>query len=827
MKVNKKGFSLIEILGVIVILGILSVVAIGFVTRLINKSKEESDNQNKRTLQMAAESYVSANKSILPKNIGERIVVSAEELHKKNYLKEEIVNNKGENCVTNSYVEVHKITKNTYDYNAFLFCGDEGAPSDSTNKPAITDLKFVDADKNPLTDYSNLRNAYISFRVKGGIDSSTNKAIPLESYHFSIAITNDGNNYLDAYNSGTLSANLMDEVEIVKKLSEFIDITKSNKFKIRVVAINNQGKKIERDITSDDFMDQSNPVCTDANSKGATDWINARSYVQNNRVRKISLTCSDGEGSGCIRKEFTRTWPNKEQHDAEFGYIKVTDNAGHSNLANDTYLKGNNFCDLPVLRDTCRVRVNVDTTYPILKIDAYKRGTTESKANNVSVFKNNVVKTIGGASADPTSEIQYNSYNVGSTANNWLNKMEFPNGIIYEINISDNLHLDSWTWKTNAPGFETTGGNYRRVREGNVGENKSGTFRDINPETENCGTRTTNTIYVSFTDEGRRYGEFTVKDKAGNATIYKIQANLDHTIPTCSLGVTGTKGNNGWYKTNNVTVRITNRADAGTSLLSRYGMGTSATNANYNSQTTNTQGNTTGITWYGYVIDNAGNTGTCNTPNLKVDTTNPTCSIGVNGVSGTNGWYKSRDVYLSLTRNDSYSGVGANLYGLTTSSSRSYNRVANTSQGNTGGVTWYGFVEDNAGNLGSCRTSGFKVDKTNPTVNCNLSGSYTRDSSNRIQISDTTSDNLSGITNKSYNMTNFSGSKATRVNELRSRSTRVTYRGSITAVDRAGNSVTIQCSGSLTVPATCDSVTWSGWSACTKACGGGTQTKCR
>ena len=65
-----KGFTLVELLATIVIVGILSIMAIAGISGLINKSRIESEKQYKRALKMAAESYYQTNKTKLPKNVG-------------------------------------------------------------------------------------------------------------------------------------------------------------------------------------------------------------------------------------------------------------------------------------------------------------------------------------------------------------------------------------------------------------------------------------------------------------------------------------------------------------------------------------------------------------------------------------------------------------------------------------------------------------------------------------------------------------------------------------------------------------------------------------
>jgi prepilin-type N-terminal cleavage/methylation domain-containing protein len=59
MKLNNKGFSLIEVLAVIVILGVLATITIPTIGAMINENKEASLKSLKKSIKSAAKAYVS------------------------------------------------------------------------------------------------------------------------------------------------------------------------------------------------------------------------------------------------------------------------------------------------------------------------------------------------------------------------------------------------------------------------------------------------------------------------------------------------------------------------------------------------------------------------------------------------------------------------------------------------------------------------------------------------------------------------------------------------------------------------------------------------
>ena len=713
---------MIELLAAIVILGVLSITAIVSVTHLITKSKDEKRDQMEKTAVMATQSYFQANTDELPKAIGESRTISLNELKSANYLKNNFKDANGKSCMERSYVKVYKKSNSDYTYTAYIYC--EGDPeednTDTVNRPDV-DISF-EGDSNAAGNLQNVSTAYLVIEIKGDSESET----AIEGYSYSLSVQTKADSYLrEVYNSGTLKGNGQTTVSIRKPITDYIDITDLTLVKAKVIARNVDGGyySTEGEISagestpeSDSYHDETNPICKEISGQAEPNqWINSKSGK-----RTIYAICDDGDGSGCIRDRFYRTWPNDKQTDAEWAYIQVKDNAKNVNI-DDNYIDNRNPCAPAYREDTCRVRVNVDSTYPGIKVEAYKR-TSDDKATGNNVIKSSVTSTFGDTKKSVDEYyLKANSYN--NLYGNWMNQANYPAGVIYKITFKDNIHLASWSWKTNVKRVEDTNNeNYEKIRTDSNTEIKSGTWKDLDPETNNCGVLTDNTITVSFADEGRRRGILTVTDKAGNTTKLIIEANIDYTKPTCELTHTGTKGTGNWYKKEKATISIS-RSDTGSSKLKDFGLNTSTTAA-YNGKPSATQGNTPkeGIRWYGHVRDNAGNTYRCQTDKMiQVDLSAPTCKVEKSGTKGSNGWWKEQRVTLKITREDG-GNSGVAKYGLVNTNTRTYdNKDTKYQDVNTTGITWYGFIEDGAGNVGSCNSGNIKLDMDAPS--CSV-GSY-------------------------------------------------------------------------------------------------------
>ena len=94
---NNKGFTLLELLATIAIIGILTTIAVFSITKYINKGKEETYANHEKTLKRAAQNYMADNLD----HIG---IINASELHTKGYL-EDLKDPKSKNsCLNDSFV---------------------------------------------------------------------------------------------------------------------------------------------------------------------------------------------------------------------------------------------------------------------------------------------------------------------------------------------------------------------------------------------------------------------------------------------------------------------------------------------------------------------------------------------------------------------------------------------------------------------------------------------------------------------------------------------------------------------------------------------------
>ena len=539
MKRNNIGFSLVELLAVVVILGLLAAIGIVATSSLIDRSKQDKMDSQKNTVTMSAQTYMQNNKNLVPKIIGESSIIKVSDLRASNYLTEDIKNNKGESCMEKSYVRVYKLSNSEYTYTTFLYCGSEEVPAEEVvPSPTIT-AKFSDSTGEIKDEIlNNVSDAYLYIEMSAASETELQNLknqgtdIYIDGYTFKIFVTKDGQKQ-EAYNSGSLSGGNESKIIINKKLNDYIDVTGITQVSLEVTAINSIGGITNTnttigesgEVSSSTYDDNVKPKCIKPESPySEDDWLNKEVYNTTKLQRKLTVGCDDGTGSGCIRNNFTMSWPNDDdQYGAEFVYIKVKDNAGNVSDENEE----------------CRFRVNVDIKAPEATVTAFTGAASSANTTQILSTKLNgtniLSKSFSVSDKKATTSIETTDYKnlvAESTEVKWMNNEKYPNGVIYKIELKDNIRLDKWTWQTNA-GYinDTKNSKYLTVNLKNPEASSGSITQDEAHGMTILHGSTHDTVYVRFYTEGMRYGVFTAYDKAGNEIQIKIAANLDRTPP--------------------------------------------------------------------------------------------------------------------------------------------------------------------------------------------------------------------------------------------------------------------------------------------------------
>ncbi len=289
IKTDNRGFTLVEILAAVTILGIISTIAIISVTKVLDRAKQNHYVTAEKNLALAGESYAGQNRAVLPKVVGQKTKISMKKLVDQNYIKQ-IKDYSKNNCdMEKSYVQIYKYSKTDYSYYAHLECPVyKSGESNNRMEPTITieakddtKIQITIEDENKLMSYS-----YIIYKGSKEMKNSGNISIP----NYNTKVTKSVN--LADYSPGAV--------------------------KVVVTATNIYGNS-STNIYQKNFEDKKAPTCiieeVDKNDKA---WTNSGPI-------KITVGCAD-EGSGCVRDSYSKVFKTT----TKYGEIVIADEAGNT-----------------------------------------------------------------------------------------------------------------------------------------------------------------------------------------------------------------------------------------------------------------------------------------------------------------------------------------------------------------------------------------------------------------------------------------------------------------------------------------------------------------
>lgn len=300
MKLNKKGFTLVEILATIVILGILIGIAVVSISYILSNAKDGFYKNLEEQLILATKSYYTDHRTLLPQNIGQKRKVTVETLIKNNYFKRgDVVDYSKEECdTTASYVQVIKSAKDNFIYTVYLKC------------PAYSINHEDEIDSNLKVKVTLNKASYIE-DSSAQIDITVNSLSAIASYQYTIYKSDQV-----IYTSDSIlgSGNPGEAINKTIKLKKYVP----GVIKVVATAYDIYGN-VKSDFQSLDFYDEGLPRCGDQTPsldlKDNSDWINSSSKEVD---RKITMKCVNSS-TKCLSSSFSKTFTE----DADESYISI------------------------------------------------------------------------------------------------------------------------------------------------------------------------------------------------------------------------------------------------------------------------------------------------------------------------------------------------------------------------------------------------------------------------------------------------------------------------------------------------------------------------
>ena len=322
---TKRGFTMVELLATIVVLGILTTISIAAIQRIMAHAKEKYYESQEQSMIAASRNYAEKNKQYLPKINGHVTNISLKKLVESKYIDKVVDYSKKACSEDDSYVQIFYYDSE-YQYLPYLKC-DDWTSKDIVNSQDIQiDLDFS----------GNASDATLKYTVQ----DQTNG---LATYYYSI-YANDklvftSERYIVKGN----------KVEKTIKLNQYTP----SMIKVIMTGISQKGqsKSLSKKWDFGSGEDDDKVKCSTTTGDSTT-WTTDS--------RRITIECLTGtNGISCARPSFTKDFNSSMQT----GTIQIVDVEGNTK--------------------DCPVNVYIDKKKPTLTINAYKRTSSGGKTGDI------------------------------------------------------------------------------------------------------------------------------------------------------------------------------------------------------------------------------------------------------------------------------------------------------------------------------------------------------------------------------------------------------------------------------------------------------------
>ena len=125
---NKKGFTLVEMIVVIILIGVVAVVAIPGVIKIMTSQNEDRYKAHEKLIKQSLDLYTIRYKGDFDNNID----INRYRIDYQKLLDEKLLKENGVSC--NGVIDLTKKKNNNYDYKYYLTCKDDKTAKNYTEK---------------------------------------------------------------------------------------------------------------------------------------------------------------------------------------------------------------------------------------------------------------------------------------------------------------------------------------------------------------------------------------------------------------------------------------------------------------------------------------------------------------------------------------------------------------------------------------------------------------------------------------------------------------------------------------------------------------------